>query len=333
MTSAAVEWQLRLIDKATAPARRVLEIADRLERRITSTDRRIERLDRSLERAGRGGAASARQLDQGYAKVESRLGRVTRMAGTAGKALLGLGAVAGASALKAAIVDAAAYKQDQLTSLAGMMKGDKQRAAALFGKAAAFAAATPFTTREILDATRQAIAIGFDDKNAIPLVELAGKLSAGSGKSMDMAMEAFAALRGGDFGQAFGVGQGFSNLNISRQMLRKAGLKFDAQGGYQGSIQEGVNAVAKIINETYGGAMGERSRNLSGLASTLVSRPQELFMGLVDDMGNSKALKPLQDFMANLADLSDFSKNPGKRIQERFEKSMGSLMSAIFNPR
>ncbi len=78
--------------------------------------------------------------------------------------------------------------------------------------------------------------------------------------------------------------------------------------------------------------MDEQSKNLSGLGSTLASRPQDLYMSLVDNKGNSKALAPLQQFMGNLADLTDFSKPPGSRIQTRFQSSMTKLFGAIFNP-
>ncbi|GGI87268.1 transglycosylase SLT domain-containing protein [Deinococcus wulumuqiensis] len=333
----AVQWTLQLVDRLTAPARNA-------QKRLELVEKTIKRVEAATRLSGgafggwaKAGENSARRVDAAFKRVQNRVGQtqqgfqgLTQMLGTAGFAVAGVGYGVGYAGKS--IVDAAAYKQNQLLSLRGMMEGDASRAAKLFEDAQRFAAATPFTTREILDATRQSVAIGFDPSQAIPLVELAGKLSVGSGKSMDQVMEAFAALRGGDFGQAFGVGQGFSNLNISRMALKAAGLKFGANGEYKGTIQEGINAVSKIINKQYGSALKEQSSALSGLASTLASRPEELFMSLVDSKGSSRALKPLQDFMANLAELTDFSKGPGSRIQKRFEKSMTGLFGAVFNP-
>lgn len=333
----SVEWIFRMVDRVTAPARAA-------QKRLEFVEKTVQRVERVTRLSGGAFSGWARQGEQGARRVEAAFQRVQARVGGTHQGLMGLqGAVqglalgAGAAAFGAgyagkSVVDAAAYKQDQLTSLTGMLNGDRSGAGRLFGQAQAFAADTPFTTREILDATRQSVAIGFRPTQALPLVELAGSLSAGSGKSLDQVMEAFAALRGGDFGQAFGVGQGFSNLNISREMLRRAGLKFDAQGGYKGTIQEGMNAVAKIIRDTYGSAMAERSGNISGLASTLQSRPEELFMSLVDNRGQSRALRPLQDFMANLAELTDFTRGPGLKIQKRFEASMTRLFSAVFRP-
>lgn len=335
--ASAVEWVMRLADRVSAPA-------SAMQKRIEAVENVIRRVESVTKRSGGAFGGWARQGEQSALRIEKAYERVQRrvqgthqsaqglMQSLQGGLMVGGAALAGMGFAGKSIVDAAAYKQDQLIGLTGMMKGNRDRAARLFDQAQAFAAATPFTTRQILDATRQSVAIGFDSSQAVPLVKLAGSLSAGSGKSMDQVMEAFAALRGGDFGQAFGIGQGFSNLNISRDMLRRAGLRFDAQGSYKGSVQQGINAVAKIIHETYGGALGERGKSISGLASTLQSRPEELFMSLVDSKGQSKALAPMQRFMANLAELTDFSKPPGSRIQKRFEQSMTKLFGAIFNP-
>lgn len=333
----AIEWQLRLIDRLSGPA-------SGMQRRLDAIERTIKRVE-SVTRVSGGafggwaqqGEAAARRVQRAYDLVGRSMQQLHQhtqnITNTLRNGLLAGGALAvGIGYAGKQVVDAAAYKQDQLISLKGMLGGSSARASKLFSDAQRFAAATPFSTKDVIDAARQAVAIGYTDRQAIPLVKLAGSLSAGSGKSMDMVMEAFAALKGGDFSQAFGVGQGFSNLNISREMLRKAGLKFDAQGSYKGTSAEGLAAVRKIVEQTYGTAMDDRSRSLSGLASNLASRPQELFMSLVDDNGSSKAMKPLQDFMSNLNDLSDFSKPPGSRIQARFASSMEGLMKAVFGP-
>lgn len=333
----AIEWQLRLIDRLSGPASGMQRRLDAIERTI----KRVESVTRISGGAFGGwahqGEAAARRVQRAYEMVGRSMQQLHQhtqnITNTLRNGLLAGGALAvGIGYAGKQVVDAAAYKQDQLISLKGMLGGSSARASKLFSDAQRFAAATPFSTKDVIDAARQAVAIGYTDRQAIPLVKLAGSLSAGSGKSMDQVMEAFAALKGGDFSQAFGVGQGFSNLNISREMLRKAGLKFDAQGSYKGTAAEGLAAVRKIVEQTYGTAMDDRSRSLSGLASNLASRPQELFMSLVDDNGSSKAMKPLQDFMSNLNDLSDFSKPPGSRIQARFASSMEGLMKAVFGP-
>lgn len=331
-----VKWAFELVDRVTARARNIDGMLARVERTVERVDRATHRLSGGgFGGLAKQGESSAKRVEKAWAGVHSRIAGIGSSFQNLQDAAFNLSFAAapliGAGMLGKNIVDAAAYKQDQLTSLTGMLKS-RDRASELFGSALAYAAETPFTTREVIDATRQAVSMGFTQRQAMPLLRVAGSLSAGSNKSLDQVMEAFAALRGGDFGQAFGVGQGFTNLNISPQDLRSAGLKFDASGSYKGTISQGLAAVRKIVESKFGRAMEERSRNLSGLASTLVSRPEELFMSLVDDKGNSKALAPLQRLMSNLATLTDFSKEPGKGIRTRFERSMEGLMKAGFGP-
>lgn len=337
MAAAAVEWVLRLTDRVSGPAQgieRRLGLVERMLRRVDATARRVS--GGGFGGFGRAAEVAAKRGGQAWKGMNDQIGQTREQLGGLTGQIQGLMAVAvgltGVGMLGKSVVDGAAYKQSQLTILKGMMKGDADLAAALFERAQKFAAATPFTTREILDATRQSVAIGFSDTQALPVVELAAKLSSGSGKGLDQVMEAFAALRGGDFGQAFGIGQGFSNLNINREMLKKAGLRFDAQGSYKGTVTQGLRAVEKIINSQFGNALDEQSKGLSGLASTLASRPEELAMSLVDSRGNSRALAPLQRFMSNLADLTDLEKGPGKKIQDRFENSAIKLTQALFVP-
>ncbi|THF70505.1 hypothetical protein E7T06_07310 [Deinococcus sp. Arct2-2] len=332
MSTASVEWVLRLVDRISAPAARV-------EKQLSLVERVFARIDRATAITGGGFGGMATQAERAAARTGRAWERVNSTIGTtraslqgAATAALGIGAAAyGAGMLGKSIVDAGAYKQDQLTSLGQMLKSNA-KGAALFQRAQAFAAATPFTTQQVLDATKQTIGAGFTDKQAIPVLKLAGGLASGNNVPIEQAIRAFAALKGGDFGQAFGVGQGFNQLGISREQLVKAGLKFDKGGSYQGGIAEGLAAVRKITEDKFGKSMELQSKNLSGLGSTLASRPQELFMSLVDANGNSKALAPVQQLMSNLADLTDFTKAPGSRIQARFQKSMESLFGALFNP-
>ncbi|GGR00312.1 transglycosylase SLT domain-containing protein [Deinococcus ruber] len=330
--SSQVEWILKLVDRVSAPAQRV-------EKQLGLVERILGRIDRAamVSGGGFGGMAdkaerAASRTAKAWERTNSVISNTRQRLQGAATAALGIGAsLYGAGLLGKSIVDAGAYKQDQLTSLSAML-GSRQKGAALFAKAQAFAAATPFSTQQVLDATKQAVGSGFTDRQAIPLVKLAGSLASGNNMPLDQAMLAFQALRGGDFGQAFGVGQGFSNFNINREQLVKAGLKFDKQGSYQGTVSQGLAAVRQIIQQRYGNSMDEQSKNLSGLGSTLASRPQDLFMSLVDGNGNSKALAPVQQLMSNLADLTDFSKPPGSRIQSRFESSVTKLFGALFNP-
>jgi hypothetical protein len=336
----AVDWTFALIDKVTGPSNRVLGMLDRLDKKLDQVDKRT----RILSGGGFGGLAtagehSAQRIERAWGGVQNRLQSVGGRMGSMRSQLIGLvGAAAGLAGIGMAgksIVDAAGYKQDQLTSLTAMLgggSGGQTRAAALYNKVQKFASATPFETRETLDAAKQNLSFGFKDTEIANLLKREGSLASGTNMPLQQVVMAFNALKSGDFGQAFGAGQGFSQLGIGKPDLLKAGLKFDKSGGYLGTESQGMRAVLSIIDKKFGNSMDKQSTNISGLASTLTSRPFELFSSLTGDNGKSRALQPLQDLMQNLGDLSDFSKPPGSTIQKRFEGSMTALTSAIFGP-
>jgi hypothetical protein len=324
-----VDWILQLVDRVSAPAQRMERQLMRIERTMI----RVERATQSMSRAANDAAVqqerAASRTARAWGGVTGVLQRVRTGALRVGAVGLGVGLTAGYAGKK--IVDAAAYKQDQLTSFSAQL-GSKEKGAALYKRASRFAAATPFTTRQVIDASGQVLSGGFKDNDVIPVIKLAGSLASGANKPLEQVIRAFGALRSGDYGEAFGSGMGFRALNISKTQLEAQGLKFDKIGSYQGNEAQGLAAVKKIIEQQYGKAMEAQGKNISGLASTLASKPQELFESLINDDGSSKALAPLQKFMANLAVLTDFEKGPGKRIQEKFQKSMEGLFGAVFTP-
>lgn len=337
MTSAAVEWQLRLIDKATAPARRVLEIADRLERRITSTDRRIERMDRSLERAGRGGAASARQIDQGYAKVESRLARVTRIAGTAGKALLGLGAVGAGAAVKAAI-GGMSGREGNLSSLGTLLKTNDQAqikdAAGWIGQ---FADVTPFEDPAVMGAVKQLLASQFSFDQTKWLARVTGDAASALGNDAGDAQFKWEIINRA-LGQikAKGRVQGDELLQLQEAGIgTNAYLEKYVGKNYRDLMQKGqlsatagLNAILRGLHEDYGGSMDKMSKTFSGLASTLASRPKRVMSAMFDEGGLTQAKR----FMENLVNLTDFSKEPGSRILKRLSATGARIVNGLFGP-
>ncbi len=312
-----IEWFLALMDRVSGPSRRI----EQALKRVQSAESRVELATKHMNDAlGRVRAP---------ADMASRALGGLRVAATGlavGAVALGAVGVTGALGAKS-IIDAAGYKEQTLISFTSLL-GDSTKAANVYAHAVQFAAATPFTTPDVIDATRQLLSYGFATKSLGSVMKSAGNLAAGANKPLEQVVTAFAALKGGDFGQAFGVGQGFSQLGINKDDLQGQGLVFDKQGGYKGSVEDAMNVVQRIIKQKFGDGMNAQSKSIFGLASTLQSRPFELF-STINEFG---ALEPFKKLLSNLSDLTDFSKPPGNRIQRRFIVSMGGLFRAVFGP-
>ena len=283
---------------------------------------------------------------RGAARLQQMLSRIHSPASAAAGGLRGLGNALGATAIGAAafvgigagaalavkgIIDAAGYKEQQLIAFNSILK-DTKVAANVYANAVAFAGRTPFNTQEIIEATKSMLSYGFATKDLEGVLTSAGNLAAGMGKPLEQATLAFAALKGGDFGQAFGVGQGFNQLGITREKLEGAGLKFDKSGSYKGSVELAMAAVQQIIAKDFGDGMEKQSKSIFGLTSTLLSRPFELFSNLFDTEIADDATQPIRTFLQTLVDLSDFAKPPGSQIQTAFKAGMGGILASIFTP-
>jgi hypothetical protein len=305
------------MDRLSGPARRI----EQSLRRVKSAEDRVEQ--------------ATKHMNDAIARVRAPADMASRALGglraaatglAVGAVALGAAGTAGALGTKS-IIDAAGYKEQTLVAFKSLL-GDAGTAANVYAHAVKFAAATPFDTPGVVDATKQLLSYGFATKDLESVMTSAGNIAAGMGKPLEQAVTAFAALKGGDFGQAFGVGQGFNQLGITRAQLQAEGLVFDKQGSYKGSVEDGMRAVQAIIRRRFGEGMAAQSRTIFGLSSTLQSRPFELFSSLND----TGAIEPVRDLMDNLAQLTDFSKPPGSRIQQRFADSMSALFKAVFGP-
>ncbi|MFC6592416.1 tape measure protein [Deinococcus lacus] len=337
MTSAAVEWQLRLIDKVTAPARRMLEMADRLERRITSTDRQADRLARTYDEASRAGVRSAQQVDRAYAKTESRLARVKAVALTAGKALVGLGAIGAGAAVKAAL-GGMSGREGNLQSLGTLLKTNDQAqvksAAAWIGQ---FADVTPFEDPAVMGAVKQLLASQFSFDDTKWLATITGDAASALGNDAGDAQFKWEIINRA-LGQikAKGRVQGDELLQLQEAGIgTNAYLEKYVGKNYRDLMQKGqlsatagLNAILKGLYEDYGGSMDKMSKTFSGLASTLASRPKRILAAMFDQGGLDQPKK----FMENLVNLTDFSKEPGKRILERLSGAGARIMNGLFGP-
>ncbi len=316
-----IQWIMSLIDRLSAPARR-MEAATRAVRAAQeAAARQTGILGRAI--AGlRAPVGIAMGVLRGFGSIASRVFSLpTAIAG----GVIGAG-------IKS-IIDSAGYKEQTLIAFTSML-GNAGKAANLYANAVAFAARTPFNDNQIIDATKSLLSYGFTTKQLEGILTSAGNLASGMGKPLEQVTTAFAALKGADFGQAFGTGQGFSQLGITRDLLMAKGLKFDKSGSYKGTVEAGMKAVQEIIKQRFGKGMDMQAKSIFGLVSTLQSKTGQLFGSLLSV--NAKTgeftgpLVPVRNLLENLANLTDFSKSPGSKIQTIFQRSVGGLFKAVF---
>lgn len=279
----------------------------------------VRRFSQELDRAG---LSLNRLRDRSRATFQAVHGNVTRARDAIFNLQNGL-LVGGVGLGGKSIIDAVGAREQNLITLE-VQVGGVERAKNVYKNLARFAAVTPFETPEVLQGGRMLLAYTYNTKQLLPILTRAGNLASGVNKPLSETVEVFGRLKAGDFGDAF---ERLRDFGISRKLLEGEGLKFDKQGSYQGSAEAAIGAVVRIIDKRFGGLMDRRSRGIFGLASTLKSRPFELFSSL-DEGG---AMDPLKRFLGNVANLTDFDNNPqGKRIKARFQQSVGGLFKALF---
>jgi hypothetical protein len=219
------------------------------------------------------------------------------------------------------VLDAADYKDNTLTAFEVVLKS-RDLAKEIYTKANNFAAVTPFETKEVISATNQLLAFGFAAKSELfPVLEDAGNLAAGMNVDFQSVVDTFGKIKAGSFGDAFSR---LRDFGVTRQMLEGQGLKFDKGGSYKGSVDDAMKGVQKLIRSRFAGLMNKKSSTLSGLFSTLESKPLELFQD-VD-------IAPVKRVMTKVANLMDFTKPPGSLFKKNAIKLMDTAVEVGLQP-
>ena len=219
------------------------------------------------------------------------------------------------------VLDAADFKDNTLTALAVSLKSRKL-AEEIYAKSNDFAAATPFETGEVVAATKQLLAYGFNVKTELfPVLTDAGNLAAGMNVDFERVVSTLGRLKAGSFGDAFA---NLREMGVTRNMLEGVGLKFDKGGSYKGSVDEAMKGVQTLIRERFAGLMDRRSQTLSGLMSTIQSKPLELFQ--------DADITPVKKLLSHVADILDFNKPPGSLIKKNTIGMVNSVAKLAIEP-
>lgn len=343
-----LEWTFSLFDRVSAPARRInqaLRATDAALKKVAGGGEAAQKaLQRSFglsERAARGltGAIAAISTAQGsIGALHARVGALRGAIGGVTGSILNLknALVAGAIGFATkSVIDQVGFIEQQRIAL-GTILGTPLRATAALDWAINFADVTPFETPQVLEAMRQALAMGFNTKQIEPLLttlgDTAAALSLGPGGLNDL-IGVFGQIRSAgklmtqDVYQltnrgipAFEILAKAFNTDIPtvRKMIELGQISSDAALG----------AIHQGLKTRFRGGMAAQARSIFGLVSTLRSRPQTIAFNLE----RNKALEPFRKVLANLADLTDFDKPPGSTIGARLTKGIGGLFKAAFGP-
>lgn len=354
-----IESIFALLDQATGPARRIKAALDALDKsgksriKITEeTTKATSRMFRITEDQARQALQWGQRIQTGqerirhaHEQVASGVARASRaygdLHGVMGRvfnlqnALIAGAAVVGTGLLGKSVLDNIGFMEQQRIAMTTILK-DSGKADFTMRAAIRFADVTPFDTKDVLTSTKRALAMGFSRAEMGPLFQGTGNAAAAMGLSSADWTHMLTI-----FGQIRNAGQLYAqdamqltslNLPVWRVLAKDLNktvpeIKKMAENGKIGGDYV-IKTLLRFFNSEYRGAMDRQSKSLFGLTSTLRSRMDSIWAGLE---GNG-ALKPLNNFLMNLVQLSDFTKSPGSLIAKGFSAGMQNILESIFGP-
>lgn len=144
-----------------------------------------------------------------------------------------------------------------------VMLGSTEAAKARLEELVKFAAETPFTLPQVVEAGNQLQALG---RFSVETLTDLGDLASAAGKPFEQVLSAYSKMMSGQKGIAIDM---FRDLLITSDDWAKAtGKKIGKNGELQASVDEMASALPKIIKEKgFSGMMAEQSKTLNGMIS------------------------------------------------------------------
>jgi tape measure domain-containing protein len=204
-------------------------------------------------------------------------------------------------------------------------------------KLSAFAASTPFEFPELADSTQKLLAFQIPLKDTQPLLTAIGDSLSGLGKntaaSLDQVVSVFGQMNAAGKIQTQDLMQltsvGINGFQILSNVMGKpvATIKDMVSGGLI-PAKDGIEALRKGMEQTFGGGMQAQSETFNGLLSTLqdnVNGALRAFTGPLFDAAK-QGLTVLGNLVSSKA-FQDFAKGTGQQIAKVF----GDIGSALAN--
>jgi len=214
-----------------------------------------------------------------------------------GAALARMG-VEGAVSFGRFAIQTGQFRENTLTTLSVLLKS-KEAANKLYKEAVKFAAVTPFNTQEVVQGYKGLIAKGFKPEELKRVFTAVGDLAAANPDdptAMTRLVYAMGQIRsagklmGQDLNQVLGAG--LSRDTVAKKIAEVMGSTVEeakkamSSGKVSGDVA--IEAIVKAMEEDFGGTMQALSKTLTGLWSTLVSKPAELIDKALDPKGEGK---------------------------------------------
>ncbi len=325
--SKPLSWIFELIDKMGGPARQAA-------RGVTEVEKALNKARDAQSRWVKG-AGEATKATKSFGSSMGGLGLQAFGWMQTIKAVGGAAMEVGKFAFHAQ-----AFKEDTLLGLEIILQS-KEKAAAVLGDAMKFAAATPFTTTQVMGWTKDLLVGGFNPEEAKLLMTVAGDFGALKGDDEYVQRVIFQLTKLNAVGKLTGetmMQLGEAGLPVQKvyEALAKrfgttvAGVQ-QLQAAGRIDSGSGINAIVEAIAGLQGGKVGtvlsKRSTTLSGLWSTLSSRPEELFMA-IGGSGTGGAKSALQ----SLADTLDPASPSGQRIVASLTKLSDTITKLFIDP-
>lgn len=235
------------------------------------------------------------------------------------------------------VVDSVAFKENALIAFETLV-GSRREAERLLREAVRFAAATPFETRDVIEAYQRLLTAGFRPVEIPVVLRGVGDLAAMRGMSrevMDRVLYAITQIRAKGRLQGEELMQlaeaGVPLARVYEVLARRIGATTEQARKLQEagriSADLGVVAVLEAVRDTVsggrlGGLMDRMSTSISGLLSTLRSRALEFTMDI--------DLSPLRALLQNLVTLTDTSGRVGARFKALVENLIGGTLRSAF---
>jgi tape measure domain-containing protein len=311
----------------------------------------LTRVQKTLEgvRASSARATLPRLYLTGVGSVLAGLAAVEagyrRLAGTAGWAvrqitslpgLLTAGAVGFGAKM---VLDAVAFRQNTEVALRTVL-GSREAAAEALEAAMRFAARTPFTTQQVVDAYKRLAIAGFKPIEIPVILKGVGDLSAMQGFSQEAVDRIITALtqirakgrvQGEELMQLAEAGAPlaviYEKIAARLKVTAEEARKLISAGRISSDL--GIVAVLEAIRDTVsggrlGGLMDQFADTLTGLWSTLKSRPFEFFKDI--------RITPLENLLRNLVAITDTTSGLGQRLKAGLESVIGAGVESLFGP-
>lgn len=283
-----VEWVYSLVDNASKNAKKIAESIDKVTKASNSVVPAMKKMEDKI-------ANVRKYASDNFGGIASGIRSMSTYALVAAGSIVGLGTAFGVAVFKAQ-----AFKETTMTSLSLMLK-DGKAAKAVWEDAIYLADKTPLETQDVIGAMKNLIASGFDVKDSRFMLQALGDVASTHGEAANQAlaamitplaqMKAFGKLDMGNLKQltgwssAAGLGVG----QITGQLAKDLGVSVsqleDMMQKGKVTADQGIASIMKAIQDgVSGGKVGSlmlaQSKTLTGLWSTLASKPFRFFAEL-----------------------------------------------------